>query len=250
AVEPTFADVLQRYGKCLLQRNRALQSADKVGFAQAREQAELWNDQLVDLGANLVLMRHNYIDAVGQIAPLEYGRISQKEERFGVTYLPLGVESAALAWGGKLEEEIRATHRKLLADSLKKDLATGSTSTGPHKDEILLTLGGNKVRFYGSQGEKRTCALALRLAEVAIFRGRQKRTPILLVDDISSELDEIRRRSLLDLLRDEDAQVFLTATELPKGLMRDAGRSFAHWELNNAMRAGDGHHGKNELHSG
>lgn len=249
-VEPAYADLLQRYNKVLLQRNKTLQTAfrDGWGLARAEQMLEAWDEQIADLGSALVLMRTHYIDALSQIAPIEYERISHRPEKFLTTYQPFGEDLPTISPQATVDE-IRSFHRNLLRDSIRRDLAVGTTSAGPHKDEILLTLGGNKVKFYGSQGEKRTCALALRLAEVSIFRSRLKRIPILLIDDVSSELDEVRRKSLVELLREEEAQVFLTATELPNDLMRDAGRAFAHWELNNAKRAADGHHGKDQLHS-
>ena len=117
-------------------------------------------------------------------------------------------------------------------DSLRRDLAVGSTSIGPHKDEILLTLNGNKVKFYASQGEKRTCALAMRLGELALFRTKLKKPPMLLFDDVSSELDQARRQSLVELLQKENTQVLITATELPSTLMGDVGKVFEHLDLN------------------
>ena len=145
-------------------------------------------------------------------------------------YVPLGNEEEIYS-----EENFTDAIHKIfsfaLKDSLRRDLVVGTTSAGPHKDEILLTLGGNKVKFYGSQGEKRTCALALRLGEVALFKEKHRRAPVLLIDDVSSELDSNRRRSLVELLQKEDAQVFITATELPSTLMKDLGKSFQHWDL-------------------
>src|SRR5262249_36329032 len=129
------------------------------------------------------------------------------------------------------EAEVREIFVKKTRDSLRRDLASGSTQVGPHKDEILLTLNGNKAKFYASQGEKRTCALALRLGELSLFRAKLQKPPMLLFDDVSSELDQNRRHSLVELLRKENTQVLITATELPSSLMGDVGRMFEHLDL-------------------
>src|SRR5262249_3728897 len=158
----------------------------------------------------------------------EYSRISHTSDAFTLQYEPFGEEAFNL---GQNEAEIRAQFAEMLKDSLRRDLAIGSTQIGPHKDEILLILNGNKVKFYGSIGEKRTCALALRLGELDLFRAKLQKMPVLLFDDVSSELDRTRRQSLVELLRDEDTQVFITATELPSTLMEDLAKRFEHIDL-------------------
>ena len=178
---------------------------------------------------SLILRRHYYLSELAPKVEEEYKKISLSNESFQLSYEPFGEEAQACP---ETEGELREVFEKKLKDSLRRDLATGSSQVGPHKDEILLTLNGNKVKFYGSQGEKRTCALALRLGELALFRAKLKRPPMLLFDDVSSELDQMRRQSLVELLRKENTQVLITATELPSTLMGDIGRIFEHLDLN------------------
>lgn len=226
-----YLEELLSYNKVLTQRNRILKDASAEGWSNSRLQdvIEAWNEQLLTFGARLILRRHYYLADLQPKAEEEYRRISVSTDEFRVLYQPFGVEDQITL---ETEADAREKFSEKLRDSLRRDLITGTTQVGPHKDEILLTLNGNKVKFYGSQGEKRTCALALRLGELALFRAKFKRPPMLLFDDVSSELDQARRHSLVELLRKENTQVLITATELPSALMGDVGKSFEHLDLN------------------
>ena len=102
------------------------------------------------------------------------------------------------------------------SDNYEKDVRLGYTSAGPHRDDIKLTIGGAEVRVYGSQGQARTAALALKLAEVDIFRDMAGEPPVLILDDVMSELDLSRRRKLLSQI--EGVQTILTCTHTEKVL--------------------------------
>lgn len=225
-----LADVLH-YNKVLTQRNRILKDASAEGWSQTRfaDVVQSWDEQLLSYGARLMTRRHIYLSELRPTAAEEYRRISLSADDFQVIYEPFGDEEQR-----PMETEAEATEifARKLRDSVRRDLASGSTQVGPHKDEILLTLNGNKAKFYGSQGEKRTCALALRLGELSLFRAKLRKPPMLLFDDVSSELDQARRHSLVELLRKENTQVLITATELPSTLLGDVGKSFEHLDLN------------------
>lgn len=227
-----YAEVLNLFNKTLLQRNKILKDASREHWNMARltDILSVWDDQLIQHGSELIKKRKEYLKSLAPHALEEYGKISGKAHTFGLEYQFLGSEDIH---SEILEENLEEKFRISLKDSLRRDLALESTQVGPHKDEILLTLNGNKVKFYGSQGEKRTCALALRLGELALFRNKLRKLPILLFDDVSSELDQSRRHSLVDLLRKENTQVLITATELPTMLMGQIGKSFQHLDLTN-----------------
>jgi DNA replication and repair protein RecF len=187
-----------------------------------------WDYQVIQYGSRLIARRNFYISDLKPLAAEEYAKIAGSLDTFELHYQPFGeVEASAC----NVEAEIQEIFAEKLKDSMRRDLASGSTQVGPHKDEILLTLNGNKVKFYGSQGEKRTCALALRLGELALFRQKSRKMPVLLFDDVSSELDSARRKSLVELLKEENTQVLITATELPSSLMGAVGRNFDHLDL-------------------
>ena len=103
--------------------------------------------------------------------------------------------------------------RAALEQSLQKDLARGFTAEGPHADEIAITLDGHGARRFGSQGQQRAIVLALKVAELHELTRRVGQVPILLLDDVSSELDPSRNRRLFGLLADLGGQVFLTTTQ-------------------------------------
>jgi DNA replication and repair protein RecF len=225
-----YLEDLAKYNKALLQRNRVLKDALKQGWptVQVQDLLQPWDHQLVEFGAKLLVRRAYFVDEMQPWVAAEYQRLAQSEDRFQITYEPFG---EATIYPMVNVNEVQEIFWKNLNDSLRRDLVLGSTQIGAHKDEFLLTLNGNKVKFYGSQGEKRTCALALRLGELALFREKMKKMPVLLFDDVSSELDSIRRHSLVELLRKENTQVLITATELPSSLMGDVGKSFEQMDL-------------------
>lgn len=229
-VDWEYAQELNQYGKTLLQRNRVLKDAfaESWSMSQVVDLLDPWNEQLLLFGTRLIARRHFYLSELLPKIGDEYRRISHTGDVFSLTYEPFGEEGFSL---GQTEDEIHNQFEGMLKDSVRRDLAVGSTQIGPHKDEIVLTLNGNKVKFYGSQGEKRTCALALRLGELDLFRAKLQKMPVLLFDDVSSELDRTRRQSLVELLRKENTQVFITATELPSTLMEDLAKRFEHIDL-------------------
>jgi DNA replication and repair protein RecF len=231
-LDPTYLDVLSRYNKALQQRNGLLKKlkTSGAGVGTAANHLRVWDEQLIELGLSLLMQRKAYLDALAPRVKNEYQRISQKKDIFEVVYEPFSSEKVDFGTESFLENA-RDFFVSSLNANIDRDLVLQSTSIGPHRDEIQLILNGNKVKFYASQGERRTCALALRLGEVSLFRQIRKKAPVLLMDDISSELDSARRKSLVELLQQEDSQVLLTATELPTDLMRDAGEKFFHWDL-------------------
>jgi DNA replication and repair protein RecF len=230
-VDWEYLDDLTHYGKALQQRNRILKDHASAGWSTLRLQDLLapWDEQLVTFGSRLIVRRSIYLAELRPLVEAEYRRIALSDDSFAIGYQPFGEEP-----GGSITTESEASDafRQKLDASSRRDVFSGSTQVGPHRDEILLTLNGNKVKFYGSQGEKRTCALALRLGELALFRQKVRKMPVLLFDDVSSELDSSRRRSLVELLRKENTQVLITATELPSSLMGDVGKNFDQLDLN------------------
>jgi DNA replication and repair protein RecF len=220
--DPSSIDLMTSFSRALLQRNRILKTAQSEAWSLSRTEEELipWTDSFLNYSVQLLELRRTYLESFAPWAQQEYSRIAQTQETFGVSYQALG-EETALVW--KDRPELAEKIRKTVSDSLRQDYYSGSTQRGPHRDEILLTLNGNKVRFYASQGEKRTCALALRLGELALFRAQWGRMPVLLFDDVSSELDRARRQSLVELLQGENTQVFITATEPPAQLLEVLG---------------------------
>ena len=232
-VDWEYQEDLNNYNKALLQRNRVLKEhGEAIGSGRGAHLLPLlsiWDEQLIHIGSRLIARRNFYLSDLAPLLTREYENIAHTQERCELKYLPFGEEEEAVPCD--TEGEIRDFYERKLRDSLRRDCFSGSSQVGPHKDEIQLTLDGNKVKFYGSQGEKRTCALALRLGELALYRAKMRRMPVLLFDDVSSELDSSRRQSLVQLLQEEKTQVLITATEPPSSLMDDVGKTFQRIDL-------------------
>ena len=113
-------------------------------------------------------------------------------------------------------EEIAYAVKQDLKTAIPKDIRLGFTSIGPHRDDIKFTLNGSDARIYGSQGQQRTVALALKLAETESFYAKFGEYPVLILDDVLSELDKTRQKKLLDSV--EKLQTIFTATDLPRGI--------------------------------
>lgn len=222
-----YADILRDFQKVLFQRNKLLKiNARTRNVDKLCKELEVWDVQFIRLAAQLIRERIAYIQLLVPQFAAQYQRISRCTETLGITYLfeaeELGQESLI-----NIENHLGI----LLKQSREKDIYLGTTNVGPQRDEISLTIDGNRVKFYGSQGEKRTAVLALRLAEVELFRERRKKDPILLIDDVSSELDSTRRQALVELLKRGESQVLITATELPVDLLKDVDHPFDHLDL-------------------
>ncbi|HHT08021.1 MAG: DNA replication/repair protein RecF [Christensenellales bacterium] len=192
---------LQHYNGILRQRNALLKE-----IARGRAEAgmlDIWDEQLAKAAAPIVIQRRDAANAISELATEHYTFIAgRKTERFFLRYQGTFMDS--------LDPE--ADMRKRLAASREDDLRRLSTGPGPHRDDLQLMLSGNDMRAFASQGQARTAALAMRLAQIDILTRAHKETPLLLLDDVMSELDEGRQARLL--VRLDRMQTLLTCTEL------------------------------------
>lgn len=198
---PGYYFHLQQFLKVLEQRNALLKRMD----AKDKDGLLIWDEQLSTHGAYLWEAREAFVKEISPMASRYYGRIGK--ERFSVTYEPL------FPLHGKTREEIKKEYEKTLLKTHEKDMEYRMTTTGPHRDELLWCIGEKPARTFASQGQQRTAALSLRLAESEWMGKVTGEAPILLLDDILSELDAERRKKLVEDLGDK--QVILTCTDLP-----------------------------------
>jgi len=176
-VQPGYARALSGLRRILEQRNSLLKRI--VAGEAGADELEVWNAELVRVGTEVVDARAN---AVNELAP-EAARCHAEiggGERLQIEYL------------GPPEDMAAAVH-----NSLAEDLRRGTTSIGPHRDDLRLLLGGQDARGYGSQGQQRTAVVSLKLAEAELVARRTGERPVLLLDDVLSELDLERRGALL-----------------------------------------------------
>jgi DNA replication and repair protein RecF len=187
---PARASLPSEYGAAVAQRNAALRRS-AMGFA-GRDAIEPWSEQVAALGAELVSAR---LEVLAQLGPSFAARADE-----------LGLEGVSLRYEGE-----PPTQEKLAA-ALERDLERGATSLGPHLDDVVLEADGRDLRSFGSQGEQRLALLALLLAEAETIADRTGVPPLLLLDDVLSELDPDRRRILAARVSGV-GQALVTATD-------------------------------------
>ena len=187
---PARASLPSEYGAAVAQRNAALRRAT-LGFA-GRDAIEPWSEQVAALGAELVSAR---LEVLGQLGPSFAARADE-----------LGLGRVSLRYEGEPPTQER------LAAALERDLERGATSLGPHLDDVVLEADGRDLRSFGSQGEQRLALLALLLAEAETIADRTGVAPLLLLDDVLSELDPERRRILAARVSGA-GQALVTATD-------------------------------------
>ncbi len=197
-LSPAYHFALHRYHRVIAQRNAVLRQRASTGL-------EPWDAQMLALGVRITARRREYAHRLAAEAGRWFNHLG------GVGALGVAYRGA---WAGAGDEEISDAGQAELARCRADELRRGVTLTGPHRDDLDLTLDGVSLRARGSQGQWRTGMLALRLAERAVMADDLGGPPVLLLDDALAELDRDRQRRVLEI--DEEAQVVLTATALPE----------------------------------
>ena len=204
-IKPVYYGNLVKYKKILLQRNNLLKSG-----RCNRSVMEAWDQLLAEYGAKIMLERNRFIKKIDEISSRLHGNITAGKE-----ILELSYESSILQ--KESFEEQRDIFLKLLTESFEKDMQKGSTGKGPHKDDIRISVNGVDVRHFGSQGQQRTAALSMKLAEISLIKQETGEEAILLLDDVLSELDAERQTFLTHSLK--QVQLFITTAELNPELL-------------------------------
>ena len=201
---PGYYTALLRYNKILDQRNALLKNKDA---SLILDTLPVWDEQLCKYAAVIVKKRVEFLDKLAPYA---------KEMHY---FLTDGTEELCVApdkkWSGD-EEEIAKTLLRRFENNYEKDLRLGFTSVGPHRDDLDVTVGGIDAKAYASQGQTRTAALSIKLAEVEIFKELSGEYPVLILDDVMSELDLPRRKKLVKKI--SGLQTILTCTHAERVL--------------------------------
>lgn len=202
---PVYLDDLLKYRRALRQRNALLYALRRSGADPGTLDA--WTEELVALGARIIERRRRFVGEFAGFLAEAYARMEAVGEEPSITYqtaveLEEGMDEAAIA------EALRATFRRLA----RRERERGRTLAGPHRDELVFRLAGFEVRPFASQGQHRTFALALKLAQFLYLRERLGETPLLLLDDVFGDLDPRRTAVFLRLLQsDAVGQSLVTA---------------------------------------
>ena len=186
---------LAYYNKILNQRNKLLK--DMVYRPELSDTLPVWDMQLAETGKKIIKRRRRFVEELNEIARHIHYHISGEKENMMVRYEPSIVENS-------FEEELEQVR--------ERDLKLCQTSVGPHRDDLIISIHDVDIRKFGSQGQQRTSALSLKLSEIALVKNSIHDTPVLLLDDVLSELDSSRQNYLLNHIY--DTQTMITCTGL------------------------------------
>ncbi len=210
-VNATYRSLLLDYQKILTHRNSQLKMA--ASKRQSKELLEIWDDQLITTGSRVIMHRAEMIYRLGLLSRLVHRRLSNNLEELALRYKPF------YAFDNHIEQlkydyqTIAKEFALALAREKSNELLRGYSLVGPQRDDFLFLINQLDAKVYGSQGQQRTAALACRLAELEYMKSETGKYPVILLDDVMSELDESRKEYLLNLLQ-KNVQTIITTTNI------------------------------------
>ncbi len=211
--DPAYFYDLAVYMRLLAQRNSLLK---KIRDGEAEEsELSLWDAQIIPRAVSVVKKRIEVVKKLDVLASKMQKSLSGGKETLSLRYELHGARE-----GDHMTNDLLSWYNEKLAESVRLDILRGVTRFGPHRDDLAFFVNEADLRSYGSQGQQRTGVLSLKLAELAFFREETGEYPILLLDDVMSELDRERREQLLSFIRGEKLQALVTATDeayIPSG---------------------------------
>lgn len=200
-LKPAYYDCLSNYKKVLLQRNTYLKEKNIDPSV-----LDIWDMQLASYGARIISMRKTFIEKIANISRNLHSSITGGKESLKIEYDP----------NVKIADDQENYLYRSIKDSFHNDMRLRTTTKGPHRDDIQFFIDEINVRNFGSQGQQRTSALSLKLAEIELIRNETGENAVLLLDDVMSELDQTRQEFLIRSL--SDIQLFITSTEITENL--------------------------------
>ncbi|PTX53070.1 DNA replication and repair protein RecF [Melghirimyces profundicolus] len=212
-VSPAYLHSLSQYNKLIHQRNRLLKEWGKKRTADA-VMLDVMNEQLIELSTYLWAKRFAFVELLSGRAKEIHDSITRERENLSLQYRPSIPIRAEMD-----KKELREVMEKELGRIREREVIRGNTLVGPHRDDLRLAADGTDLHTYGSQGQQRTAALSLKLAEIELIHQETGHYPILLLDDVLSELDDFRKTQLLEAIRGK-VQTFVTTTGL-EGIDRE-----------------------------
>ena len=207
--DPIYYDLLVKYNRVLLQRNRLLKELRDEGGRE--EVLQPWNQEFIKLANAITKKRLTALAKLEIIASAIYASITSNQEELKVHY-ELKANNGELLYPSSAAKLTEAFYTEHLAERQRVDILRGNTGIGPHRDDLQLLLNGLSLRSFGSQGQQRSGALALKLSQLEYVHREIGEFPVLLLDDVMSELDDSRRAQLL-LFIDGRVQTFITVND-------------------------------------
>lgn len=200
-VSPRYYETLIRYNRAVQQRNAEFRRAQ---FQNRRPDVDMWDMQIASGAAYLVKKRWETVSKMNDTVPAMEAVLTGNQEQLQVAYRQNEGEDhpSDMEW-----------YLKALSDHREEDARLCRTSVGPHRDDLQFLMNGIDISAYGSQGQQRTAILAMKLAELEFIKEETGTYPVLLLDDIGSELDTQRRQALMGYLAQQEIQTIITGTE-------------------------------------
>ncbi len=196
-----YYQALIQYNRAIYQRNHLLKRINDGH--EKRSTIDLWDQQLIDLADRIVFERNSTIIQLTTIAEKIHNKMTNGTEKLSARYFVFGLQE---------KDEYRKWYSEILKSSRERDIRRGTTEFGPHRDDIIFEINSFNGKIFASQGQQRTTVLSLKLAEIELMRQHADEYPILLLDDVMSELDENRRIKLIEEINGK-VQTFITGTE-------------------------------------
>ena len=191
--------LLTRYNHILNQRNKLIKTTQNI--ETLKQTISIWDEQIAECASKIILSRIKFINKLAPKVKKSHHYLTGNDENMEITYLGITGENSKI-----IKDKLLSSYK----ETLYKDFELGYTTVGPHRDDIKITLDGVDLRTFGSQGQQRTAVLALKLAEIETFKNETNEMPILLLDDVLSELDEVRQKQLIEVA--SNLQTILTCT--------------------------------------
>ncbi len=213
---PTFYKYLQDYQRVLAERNMLLKSI-KVK-PELIKTLDPWDNQLIEFGFRVISERISMLSKISQKAKDYFKSFSPPESHLDIKYKS-EIDFTNLSL-------IKKDYSKKLIENRKKDIGRSFTSLGPHRDDILFFINGTEVKTYSSQGQQRTTLLSLKISELKYMKEETGELPVLLLDDVFSELDAERQKYLIEFIKDMQAIITCTNVEYLESLMLEGSRIY------------------------
>lgn len=215
SVDPTYLRSIQEYQSALKQRNELLKKIreQRAGNSEGNDKSyvdtlDSWNSLLAKVGTDVIKKRISIILELSELATDRHGELTQLQEKLNIEY------QSQLAKSLNSDDQIYEIFQRNLNRNTDSDIRSGTTNTGPHRDDLLFTIDGMDIRKFCSQGQQRTSVLSLKLATLELMNRRLGEYPVVLLDDVTSELDDKRVLFLFSLLSKIPSQTLLTTTGL------------------------------------
>ena len=207
-LNPAYHKTLQTYQKSITQKNAALKRAqeERLSKKTAKEQIDIWNEQIVSLGSQIIHTRLTFLEEIKPIAYEFQRNISKQTEELSLEYKSTVTQNLDI-------DHIKTVFIQSLENSFETEFIRGQSLVGPHRDDLTILINKKEAKSFASQGQQRSIVLAIKLSELKVIENRKGEIPVLLLDDVFAELDEDRQDFLLHNLP-ENIQIFLTTTHI------------------------------------